>query len=65
MAGFDEETARRELKVPDDFAVEAFYAFGHPGDPDAQLPEDFAKADKQVSDRRPLAETICEGPFSL
>jgi len=61
MAGFDPEKARRELKVPEEFSINAMFAVGRPGDPD-QLPEGIR--DQEVpSDRRPTAESICEGPF--
>jgi len=63
MQGFDYERARAELRIPDGFRVEAMAAVGHPGDP-ARLPERL-RAREVPSDRKPLSETICEGPFSF
>jgi nitroreductase len=39
MAGFDRDKTRNDLKVPDDFSVEAMIAIGKPGDPAALPPE--------------------------
>lgn len=63
MAGFDNGRARTELKVPDDFDVEAMVALGRPGDPD-RLPDQL-KQREVPSDRRPLREITCEGPFGF
>ena len=63
MQGFDFEKARKVLKVPDDYAVAAMFAAGRPGDP-ADLPENLR--DREIpSDRKPVREIICEGPFAL
>jgi nitroreductase len=63
MAGFDFEKARTVLKVPDHFAVCAMFAVGRHGNPD-DLPPEIREREK-ISGRRPIQETICEGPFSL
>ena len=63
MEGFDYERARRVLRVPAEYAVEAMVALGHPGKV-ADLSEPLQKRE-HPSTRRPLAQTICEGPFSL
>jgi nitroreductase len=63
IVGFDHERARRVLRVPAAYAVEAMVVLGHPGDK-AELSESLQKRERP-SDRRPLAETVCEGPFSL
>ncbi len=63
MAGFDRDKARTDLKVPDDFAVEAMIAVGRPGDPD-KLPEMF-RAGEVPSGRKPVAEIAREGSFSF
>jgi nitroreductase len=63
MAGFDREKARAALSVPDDYAVEAMVAIGHPGDPDA-LPE--ALREREVpTGRMPISEFTREGPFAF
>jgi nitroreductase len=61
MQGFDFEKARTALKVPDEFVVCAMFALGKPGDP-ADLPEEIREREKP-SDRRPIQQSICEGPF--
>ncbi len=63
IAGFDYERARRVLRVPAAFAVEAMIVIGKRGDA-AQLGESLQKRELP-NDRRPLAESVCEGPFSL
>jgi len=63
MAGFDFEKARTTLRVPEEFAVAAMFALGHPGDP-AELPEPVRKMEVP-SGRRPVRESICEGAFAF
>jgi nitroreductase len=63
MQGFDYERARRELKIPDEFQVEAMAAVGKPGDPSV-LPEKL-RAKESPNDRRKLSGSICEGAFSF
>ena len=63
MQGFDYERARSELKIPDEFEVEAMAAVGKPGDPSV-LPEKL-RAKESPNDRRKLSESICEGAFSF
>jgi nitroreductase len=61
MQGFDYERARAELNIPEGFRVEAMAAVGRPGDP-STLPERTRDREKP-SDRKPLSEITCEGPF--
>jgi nitroreductase len=63
MAGFDREKARRELRVPDDYAVEAMIAIGRPGDPD-DLPPDLREREVP-SDRKKIHEIARPGVFSF
>jgi nitroreductase len=63
MAGFDFEQARTLLRVPDTFAVAAMFALGRPGDP-ADLPPELRERE-QITTRRPVRESICEGPFQF
>jgi nitroreductase len=63
MQGFDYERARTALSIPEGFRVEAMAAVGRPAPADA-LPEKL-RSREAPSDRRKLAETICEGPFCL
>lgn len=61
MEGFDYERARTELKIPEEFQVEAMAAVGKPGAKET-LPEKL-RAKESPNDRRKLTESICEGPF--
>ena len=63
MMGFDYDRAQTALAVPDDYAVEAMVAVGHPGDP-ADLPEALRKIEAP-SQRKPVGELVREGPFSF
>ncbi len=63
MQGFDYEKARTVLKVPGDYAVAAMFALGRPGDI-GDLPLELREREKP-SDRRPVRESLCEGPFSF
>lgn len=64
MAGFDRDKARADLKVPNDYDVEAMVAVGRPGDPD-QLPEKYRDMDRQPTGRKPIAEISQEGLFGF
>jgi nitroreductase len=61
MAGFDFEKARNSLHVPDHFAVTAMFALGRPGNP-ADLPPELREREV-LTGRRPMRESICEGPY--
>lgn len=61
MQGFDYERARSALKIPEIFRIEAMAAVGLPAALEV-LPEKLQKIEAP-SDRRQLAQTICEGPF--
>jgi nitroreductase len=61
MQGFDYERARAALGIPEGFRVEAMAAVGRPGAAE-DLPEGLRKREAP-SDRKPLAQTVCEGPF--
>ena len=61
MEGFDYERARKELRIPDEFQVEAMAAVGKPGVKES-LPEKL-RARESPNDRRKLSESIFEGPF--
>lgn len=62
MEGFDYERARQELRIPDEFQVEAMVAVGKPG-PKEVLPEKL-QGRESPSDRRKVSESIFEGPFT-
>ncbi len=61
MQGFDYDRAKIELKIPDDFRVEAMAAVGKPGAKET-LPEKL-QAKESPNDRRKVTESICEGAF--
>ncbi len=61
MEGFDYERARVELRIPDEFQVEAMAAVGKPG-PKELLPEKLRERESP-NDRRKVSESIFEGPF--
>lgn len=63
MQGFDFDKARTALQVPDDYAICAMFAAGHPGDPN-QLPPELREREVP-SPRKPVNEIICEGRFSF
>jgi nitroreductase len=63
MQGFDFDNARTALNVPDDYAVAAMFAAGHPADV-AVLPEKLREREKP-SDRLPIEQIICEGAFTI
>lgn len=62
MAGFDYAAAAEQLKVPDDYKIEAMAAIGQPAGLD-QLPERFHDGEVP-SQRRPLADLVMEGGFT-
>ena len=61
MEGFDYERARQELRIPEEFEVQAMAAVGRPGSKES-LPEKL-RARKSPNDRRRLSDSIFEGPF--
>jgi nitroreductase len=63
MAGFNRNTARTSLQVPDDYEVEAMIAIGKPGDVN-ELPEELRERETP-SGRRPVGDFVREGKFSF
>jgi nitroreductase len=63
MAGFDQELTRQALKIPADYAVHAAVAIGKLGDKSTLV--EYLQARETPSLRRPLAELVVEGEFSL
>lgn len=61
MGGFDRDTARAELGVPEGYSLEAMIAIGRQGDT-AALPAAF-QALERPSPRRPLGELVMHGAF--
>ncbi len=62
MQGFNYDKARVDLKVPEDFQVEAMIAIGKQG-PKETLPPELQEREAPNS-RRPISESIAEGVFS-
>lgn len=63
MEGFDYDRARIDLKIPNEFEIEAMAAVGKPGDKTA-LPEKLQQSESP-NERRKISASICEGPFSF
>ncbi|TWT62285.1 nitroreductase family protein [Rubinisphaera italica] len=63
MAGFNQSNARRELKIPDDYAVEAMIAIGQPGE--LEVLSEELRGREEPTGRKPVDEISCEGPFSF
>jgi len=63
IAGFHRDRARELLKIPAQFHLEAMVVVGRPGARD--LLSEALLARETPSDRRPLAQTVCEGVFGL
>jgi nitroreductase len=63
MQGFDFAKAHSSLKVPDDYAVAAMFAAGRPAEPET-LAQPMRDREKP-SDRKPVTQIICEGPFAF
>jgi nitroreductase len=61
MAGFDYARAKTTLQVPDDMAVEAMAAVGHPG-PKEDLPPQHLQRESP-STRRPVEELVHRGRY--
>jgi nitroreductase len=61
MEGFDYERARKDLRIPDEFQVEAMTAVGRPG-PKEVLSEKL-QARESPNSRRQVSESVFEGPF--
>lgn len=63
MSGFDYEKARQDLKIPENYTVEAMIAIGLPGNRE-DLPKDFQEREFP-SDRKKVTEISAEGMFSF
>ena len=61
MEGFDYERARKELRIPDEFQVEAMAAVGKPGSKETL--HEKLQARESSNDRREISESVFEGPF--
>ena len=61
MFGFNPQTARHSLQIPDPYAINAFIAVGHPGEIDS-LPAPYREKETP-SGRKPLSAIACCGVF--
>ena len=62
MQGFDFEAARKALVIPEDYAVAAMFAVGHPGNPNEMTPELRQReipSPRQAGPRDNLRGAIC------
>lgn len=62
MAGFSEEKVRELFGVPNNFDIVSMIAVGYMGDA-SQLPEDLAKMENPIKERRPLEDIIFDGDW--
>jgi nitroreductase len=63
MQGFDYVRARVDLSVPDGYEIHAMAAVGRPGRKSDLSPQ---MQEREIpSDRKPLAQTVCEGMFNF
>ncbi len=62
MAGFDYDKARKILKVPEDYSVEAMAAAGKPGRRE-DLPDEKLRQREVPSPRKPLKDLVFKGQF--
>jgi nitroreductase len=63
MEGFDYERARSELRIPEEYSVEAMAAIGRPA-PKEVLPEKL-QAREAPTDRRKVEQGVREGVFNF
>ena len=63
MQGFDYDRAKTALGIPDGYRVEAMAAIGLPA-PKESLSKEMQEREVP-SDRKPLAEIVCEGAFKF
>lgn len=61
MEGFDYDRAKQDLKIPDDYQVEAMFAIGYPGDV-KDLPLQLQEKEKP-SGRKEVKDIIFESSF--
>lgn len=62
MAGFDPESARQLLQIPEEFEPVAMMAIGYLGDV-AQLPADLAEKERAPRKRKALSELVFDGSW--
>lgn len=61
MEGFDYNRAQKELKIPNDYTIQAMCAVGHPGT-SKDLSNELQEREKP-SNRKPIEEFVYEGSF--
>lgn len=62
MGGFDQEVARRVLRIPDNYDPVAGIALGFPGDPE-KLPPELQRGEYAPRQRRDFKEFVWSGTF--
>jgi nitroreductase len=58
MAGFDESSVRKNLEIPEDFAVGAVIALGYQGEPAALTNEQMLTQEVAPRQRKPLKDFV-------
>lgn len=62
MAGFSQSIARKNLRIPNEFALGVFIAVGYPGDP-SSLPEKLREREKAPRERLQQEEFVLNRSF--
>jgi nitroreductase len=58
MGGFDHESARQVLEIPETYALGAVIALGYQGEPSALTNEQLREREHAPRDRKPLSELV-------
>jgi nitroreductase len=58
MAGFDKETARKALDIPDDFDIGSVMAIGYQGDPETLSNDKMKEQERSPRNRKSLNEIV-------
>jgi nitroreductase len=58
MAGYDKDTARKALQIPDEFDLGSVMALGYQGEPSALTKEQMLKQETAPRTRKPLSEIV-------
>lgn len=64
MSGYDRDRTRKELNIPDDYELGAFFAFGYEAPPEKlKMDEKTVQSESAPRQRKPLGELAFSGSF--